>query len=368
MLSNCNEKRNCVSADTVEVIFFSMEKSKLQKVVKYLVNPDIPQDTFNKLWDSFLKTLNVTHDQIVKSILDALEQKGETLGLSETELLALAERLPSKPVKRIIYTKLSPNSQEKHAELAEDDDLQKKELTSLDRAVMKGLYSQAQSNEEMEGLLQKMAEEGETDYLGKLQAKMQAKDLMILAQKILDMGETGAVKESVSEAKEADGWHRQKFGNQHKDFDKNLSYSKEYTQWVHGSVSYVSAGWVFQIFDDEDEVKRGGPFKDAQQARSACDEMASSMGYKSESAPVGTTTVNTAPYAVPLGSVAPGAKKKKTHESRMGGSKKAEIERSARVFKDIAEEQNLSLALMFLMDAGYGREEILSIAEILRKL
>ena len=46
--------------------------------------------------------------------------------------------------------------------------------------------------------------------------------------------------------------------------------------------------------------------------------------------------------------------------------KKTELERSAHLFKEILHNQGMYFALMFLLDSGYGKEEIEVIAKILK--
>lgn len=46
-----------------------------------------------------------------------------------------------------------------------------------------------------------------------------------------------------------------------------------------------------------------------------------------------------------------------------GGTKKGELDRTAELFKQILDEQGAYFALMFLVDAGYDRNDIELIAE-----
>jgi len=48
---------------------------------------------------------------------------------------------------------------------------------------------------------------------------------------------------------------------------------------------------------------------------------------------------------------------------RIGGTKRAELDRSAILFKEILDEQGVYFALMFLVDSQYGNEEIKQIAD-----
>lgn len=50
-----------------------------------------------------------------------------------------------------------------------------------------------------------------------------------------------------------------------------------------------------------------------------------------------------------------------------GGTKQGELDRSAELFTQILEERGAYFALMFLLDSGYGREEIAAIANRLKK-
>jgi hypothetical protein len=49
--------------------------------------------------------------------------------------------------------------------------------------------------------------------------------------------------------------------------------------------------------------------------------------------------------------------------SLTGGTKEQELNRSAKLFEEILSRQGMYFALMFLIDSGYGREEIKAIAE-----
>lgn len=46
-----------------------------------------------------------------------------------------------------------------------------------------------------------------------------------------------------------------------------------------------------------------------------------------------------------------------------GGTKRAELDRSAELFEEILNRQGIYFALMLLVDSGYQREEIREIAE-----
>lgn len=46
-----------------------------------------------------------------------------------------------------------------------------------------------------------------------------------------------------------------------------------------------------------------------------------------------------------------------------GGSKRAELDRSAKLFEEILNSQGIYFSLMFLVDSGYQREDIKEIAE-----
>lgn len=50
----------------------------------------------------------------------------------------------------------------------------------------------------------------------------------------------------------------------------------------------------------------------------------------------------------------------------MGGTKEGELSRSAELLKQISEEHGLYFVLMFLVDAGYGRDDIKAIAAKLK--
>lgn len=50
----------------------------------------------------------------------------------------------------------------------------------------------------------------------------------------------------------------------------------------------------------------------------------------------------------------------------IGGTKKTELDRSAYLFQEIYETKGAYFALMFLLDSGYGREEIKEIADRLK--
>lgn len=47
----------------------------------------------------------------------------------------------------------------------------------------------------------------------------------------------------------------------------------------------------------------------------------------------------------------------------IGGTKLVELDRSAILFEEINENQGIYFALMFLLDSGYGRDEIQAIAD-----
>ena len=47
----------------------------------------------------------------------------------------------------------------------------------------------------------------------------------------------------------------------------------------------------------------------------------------------------------------------------IGGTKKAELDRSAACFKNILEDKGIYFALMFLIDSGYDANEIKLVAE-----
>jgi hypothetical protein len=52
----------------------------------------------------------------------------------------------------------------------------------------------------------------------------------------------------------------------------------------------------------------------------------------------------------------------------IGGTKQAELNRSAYLFKEILESQGIYFALWFLLDSGYSREEIKTIADMHKPL
>lgn len=73
----------------------------------------------SKLWNMTLQKLEVSHSQLVKALSDALNKTGESLGLTEKELLALADNLKISTLNKEIFKKLSPNAKEQRADLNE---------------------------------------------------------------------------------------------------------------------------------------------------------------------------------------------------------------------------------------------------------
>lgn len=53
-------------------------------------------------------------------------------------------------------------------------------------------------------------------------------------------------------------------------------------------------------------------------------------------------------------------------QGRRWRHEKAELDRSAELFEEILTNQDIYLALMFLLDSSYGREEIRAIADRLK--
>lgn len=214
--------------------------NKLNQLVKFIVNPELKENEAYGLWEKMLQYLNMKPVDVIKVIADELSKKNK-LGLNEKELLLLADRVDDPLLKKAVFQNLSASDQKSNVKLSEDE-ITDKDLSWMEKVVIKELLRQGKEDiDQTSALLQKMAGSDNAPFLGVLQKKLDAKDLIILAQKIISL------KDSEQIALDA----------------------------------------------DMKEAAPPGP---------------SNASF--------TSTANTAPYAVPLGEPAPGAKRKKKRKRK----------------------------------------------------
>lgn len=89
-----------------------MPKNKLRKMAQYFVRHVQSGEKLRSNWNKYLRFAGVTHQQFMSDLYDALETVGDDLGLSEIELIELANRLGLKRIKRLVARKISPKKRE----------------------------------------------------------------------------------------------------------------------------------------------------------------------------------------------------------------------------------------------------------------